>query len=370
MRLHETGFLVALTLTGSGLACGDGAGGSQGELFQEAGPEYLVPPDWNARVDDALDPLNVILSANSEVSMMQLSRMLEDGDPPWREVQIGTTIVDGRCINEVRAAVQPGGSYAPQSLSMRPFGCSARLFDVRRGREEQNHFRAWPQDVAGTEGVRQAWFLAVSEEHFCLDGFSPTHCIDPDGFDEGRRDLVSQIMELAAADGMEVHAGGVCPEPTPAEGCLSVLEGLRPFGENQDGVGFDGRVAVIRFALPDVPLPVGSYRDSCVECEIDGPDGALSCQCADVEGVPITSTVDCGGSVDVLNCNGELSCGECQLPPGSYQDSCENCWARSDRLTCGSCERADGTPGGTVGLELPCTGDVTNCDGTLRCGGC
>jgi len=333
-------------------------------------PDYLQPPDWNAHKGDALDPLNLIISGNSDTTIDEFKEMLNQGDPSWEEVFPGDAIVNGECINAVEASVNAGSPAVDQQFAMRPEGCSPRrLFHIKEGGLLQDHFRAWPQNASG------AWFLAVSEEHFCPFTFPPraAHCIDSDGFNKGRFDLVNQIVDIATQRGMAITFFGECQDPIPDAGCLSVGQDLRPSGMNQEGVPFDEFVAVLAFKKPGAPppLPGGSYRATCRACGVDQA-GVLTCICDDLETAPITSTLnscECDPSVGISNCNGELSCA-CQVPAGSYQQTCDDCFARSDRLTCGQCKRIDGTENALPTLPLPCSGDIINCDGVLQCGSC
>ncbi|MGD9210108.1 MAG: hypothetical protein PVI90_05000, partial [Desulfobacteraceae bacterium] len=62
--------------------------------------DYYEPPDWNAHhrnFSKASDPLNIILSANSAVTMPELKEMLEESDFPWNEVFIGFDIPEDKC---------------------------------------------------------------------------------------------------------------------------------------------------------------------------------------------------------------------------------------------------------------------------------
>jgi hypothetical protein len=336
------------------------------QVLQCRPPDYLQPPDWNAHKDDALDPLNLIISGNSDITIDEFKEMLNQGDPSWEEVFSGFAFVNGECINPVQASVNAGSPAVTQQFAMRPLGCSPPHFFSRRQESPlQNHFRAWPQNASG------AWFLAVSEEHFCPPHIA--HCIDSNGFNKGRFDLVEQVVDIAIQRGMEIKFFGECQDPMPEAGCLAVGQDLRPSGTNQDGVPFDEFVALLTFKKPGAPppLPAGSYRATCRACGVD-LTGLLTCICDDLENLPISSSLnscDCG-SLGVSNCNGGLACGTCQLPPGSYQQSCTNCFARSDRLTCGTCTRIDGTENNVPTLPLPCSGDIINCDGVLRCGSC
>jgi hypothetical protein len=55
-------------------------------------------------------------------------------------------------------------------------------------------------------------------------------------------------------------------------------------------------------------------------------------------------------------------------PSGSYEDSCFDCEIDSGRICC-YCPANSGWESWTC-LDLPCSQDIANCNGGLRCGGC
>ena len=67
-------------------------------------------------------------------------------------------------------------------------------------------------------------------------------------------------------------------------------------------------------ALSDYyPLP-GSYQNSCYGCYIEGTEliAFMYCNCYDFDGNVVNSAVNLGAcSGDIANCNGYLRCGGC-----------------------------------------------------------
>jgi hypothetical protein len=89
--------------------------------------------------------------------------------------------------------------------------------------------------------------------------------------------------------------------------------------------------------------------------------------CREQDATPLESVLSlpCAGTIS--NCNGELTCGACQLPAGSYRESCSGCAASSALLTCLSCTN-ESRVGEESSLSLPCAQGVSNCNGRLVCG--
>lgn len=113
-------------------------------------------------------------------------------------------------------------------------------------------------------------------------------------------------------------------------------------------------------------MPSGSYVNSCSPCTLQ--EGALRCSCRNAFGGATWSVLPKYCPSDIANCNGELRCGGCAGPRGSYQQSCRDCIANSRELTCICRQRRGGERRSSV--PLPCQSDLANCDGNLRCGGC
>jgi hypothetical protein len=94
--------------------------------------DYCPPPDWDtARASTPLalippftEPLNVIISARSTVSLADIEQALGN----WHTVSTATTAsvlgIHVKCISSELADVT-GGGYRPQHLAWRLGGCTA-----------------------------------------------------------------------------------------------------------------------------------------------------------------------------------------------------------------------------------------------------
>jgi hypothetical protein len=223
-----------------------------GSMAQAASAvDYLAPYSWKTRPDPGgvgSDPLNVILSANSDSSFGGLASMLRLFQ--WQFVQTGfdPNLDHGICISGQQAAVD-GSTYAEQDFGMRPYACENVLTPGDPGGPDHNHLRGWDQTATG------ATFLAVSEEHVCTT--YPGHCIDPTGFDQGREDLKVQILQLAKLFGYEItgNLGSTCPQVVTGNGCLNLRYDTRRAGTGSNGVAYDELVLVVTFKLPPPPPP-------------------------------------------------------------------------------------------------------------------
>jgi hypothetical protein len=157
--------------------------------------DFLTPPDWFAHGlgnsggvgnNGSIEPINVIISAQSNVDPFGILT----GSLSWDS-----------CFNSLstlQANVQPGQQDPiNQVVGLRDGGCLQFFVGG-------NHLRAWPQTL--TDGST-AYFIAASEEHGCRsDGGNAIpwplwnwHCIDDDGFNQGRDDLVAEFIAGASA---------------------------------------------------------------------------------------------------------------------------------------------------------------------------
>ncbi len=106
-----------------------------------------------------------------------------------------------------------------------------------------------------------------------------------------------------------------------------------------------------------------------------GGDGQESTVAASIDSncVNAVQTTDVDGAITTL-------CAPvCVSPPaGSYSGSCAGCTVCSNVLSC-RCADSSTSPFicqafpedcNPTSLHLPCSGDIANCNGTLRCGGC
>lgn len=182
-------------------------------------PDFNEPQDWTIHSKPGnpagQDPLNVILSAQSDVSLEEVFAAM-DGTVPagyklfcqagggesgscdyvpvyWKPVavveatdQAGkvAAFFNGGCISPMFGQVQPTGAPKEQDLSYRAGG-----FDTCAQYDPPiNHLRRYIQTIPGNNNQTAA-FLAVSLEQACLlhEGAVVYHCIAPDGFNQGRR---------------------------------------------------------------------------------------------------------------------------------------------------------------------------------------
>jgi hypothetical protein len=187
-------------------------------------PGVAAPTDWTAAPppDSGVpgkDPFNVVvIFANKKANMKELEAGLQnlkspagpnllDVGPPWAPncwnvisgndraqwAPVGTgnnplgVLTETQGTGAEEADVQPPcqGSEAEQQLNMRLGGYDTELSP------HVNHFRGYEQTSTG------AWFLAASRETFS----GKYHSIDPDGFDQGAKDLATDIMSAAKNEG-------------------------------------------------------------------------------------------------------------------------------------------------------------------------
>jgi len=258
---------VALTGCAAGGTSSPATAGSTvpaGSIGQEKNctADYCEPADWDTalastplkQIPAFAEPLNVIISARSTVSLGQLQQALGN----WKTVSTATTVsVTGihiKCISSENADVT-GGGYEPQTAAWRLGGCLDGNDLSLSGNED--HVRIWNQPVPGSKDG--AWFIAASYETMCvvrngklqtaaanrawtaLHPESAYHCVDggpgsitakhQNGYSDAARDLVAAI--LAAADGQGWHA---------STRTLSVTRGA---SAGEGGVPFGGTVFVV-----------------------------------------------------------------------------------------------------------------------------
>jgi hypothetical protein len=192
-------------------------------------PIYDIPDSWFGSTSTSgspeTDPINMILSSASTVSLGQLYNALNalQGDrytdplgvtiyAQWTRVYspVGN-LTQGYCLNTVYADIS--GSWRPEDFAAREFGCDPITFDPLAG--PWDHFRAWNYD-----GVS---YIAASTEHVCLSG----HC--PVSFNDGRDWLLNDIYEAVAAQGWAVSVqsvheyGGNSISSAPYDGNVDVI---------------------------------------------------------------------------------------------------------------------------------------------------
>jgi hypothetical protein len=148
--------------------------------------DFLTPPDWFAHGQGnsggvgtgSIEPINVIISAQSVHDPFDILVALLHWSSCFNLISV------------LQANVQPGQqNLTDQSVGLRDGGCVQMLVPG-------NHLRAWPQTLPNGAGT--AYFIAASKEHLCRsDGGQSIipwplpnwHCIDGDGFNQGRDSL-------------------------------------------------------------------------------------------------------------------------------------------------------------------------------------
>ena len=116
------------------------------------------------------------------------------------------------------------------------------------------------------------------------------------------------------------------------------------------------------------PLPPGSYRNSCKDCYVD--NGRLNCRCKAGGGKWFNTSIKyyrCNG--DISNQEGQLVCGGGgrDLPQGSWRDSCRRGRMKGNTLLA-ECKNSHGDWVQSWLDVSRCRGQVGNDDGRLVCG--
>jgi hypothetical protein len=222
--------------------------------------DYCDPADWDtarattplSQIPPFVEPLNVVISARSTVSLADLQQALGQ----WKTVSTATTVnitgIHLKCISSEQADVA-GGGYVPQSVAWRLGGCVDGNGLSLTG--DEDHVRIWNQPVPGS--AHGAWFVAASYETLCLvkNGVLRTastdklyaalhpgdayHCVDggpgsihtahPDGYNDAAADFAAAAVAAARSRGWHVSQRTV----TVPRGA-SAGEGGVPFGRTAD----------------------------------------------------------------------------------------------------------------------------------------
>lgn len=117
--------------------------------------------------------------------------------------------------------------------------------------------------------------------------------------------------------------------------------------------------------------PTESFRETCNVIREDW--SFIEADCRTIRGDYRYNNFDRRGCTsDIANINGRLQCGNSdnnpgQLPSGSYQRSCEQCYADSSVLQC-QCEDTRGNFRSTSINYRRCSSDIANINGQLMCG--
>lgn len=236
---------------------------------RQCNTDYCDPLDWaTAKASTPLkqippfsEPLNVVISARSTVSLAAIEQALSQGKPAkqaWQTVSTGSQVslagIHLKCISSEMADVA-GAGYVAQSQAWRLGGCLDGNELSLTG--DEDHVRIWNQPVPGSKNG--AWFIAASYETMCLvrDGKLQTastnkvyaalhsgavyHCVDggpgsfhtahPDGYDDAANDVSAAILTAAKGHGW-----------TATRRTVTVSRGA---SSGEGGVPFNGTVYVV-----------------------------------------------------------------------------------------------------------------------------
>jgi hypothetical protein len=240
-------------------------------------PDYCGPADWDtalastplAAIHPFAEPLNVIVSARSTVSLADVQQALGD----WKTVSTASSAsVAGiriKCISSEKANVS-GAGYVPQTVAWRLGGCLHGNELSLSG--DEDHVRIWHQAVPGS--TQGAWLVAASYETMCvaphgvlepaaddkvyaaLHPSGAYHCVDggpgsltarhPSGYDDGAQAFVAAIVAAAKGKGWTLTERVVS---RPIASGASAGEG---------GVPFSGTVYLLTITSLRAPLPLAT----------------------------------------------------------------------------------------------------------------
>jgi hypothetical protein len=198
-------------------------------------PDYCVPASWETaqaptplpQIPPFSEPLNVVLSARSTVSLTALQQALGNWKTVHANTQISVAGIHLTCISPEKADVT-GGGYIAQQVAWRLDGCVHGNELSISGSE--GHVRMWHQPVP--RSANGAWFIAASYETMCLvrngtlrtvaankayavlHPSSAYHCVDggpatikssyPDGYDDGAKAFTTAVTTAARTRGWHV----------------------------------------------------------------------------------------------------------------------------------------------------------------------
>ena len=220
---------------------------------------YEQPASWDtARVTstvpglaDYIEPINVIISACSTVSLSDIQAALGNWDTVYPEASITFHTFHVRCISPENANVT-GSGYVTEDVAWRLGGCVGG--NIRSLLGFENHVRIWNQPAEGGSSAG-AWFITASFETACvgvdsdlfaLKTVDPTkamkfwHCVDggpgsfgSNGYDHGAEAFADDVVTAAQDKGWIVTK----------EEITRPITGGDDIGE--DGVKFNGAVYVL-----------------------------------------------------------------------------------------------------------------------------
>jgi alpha-tubulin suppressor-like RCC1 family protein len=223
--------------------------------------DYNTPADWDTALQSPplteirpyVEPLNVIISACSNVSLSDIEAALGDWSTVYPKTSIDLKHFRIYCISPEKANVT-GQGYVTEDEAWRLDGCVQGNADSLFGAE--NHVRIWNQPVPGSK--YGAWLITASYETMCVgvngnlepfrapDGtyhLDPPlyHCVDGgpgsydlNGYNRGARDFAAEIVKAAQRRGWLVTEQIISRPLTGGQ------------GTGEDGVTFNGKVYVLR----------------------------------------------------------------------------------------------------------------------------
>ncbi|HEX4834013.1 MAG TPA: hypothetical protein VH478_23310 [Trebonia sp.] len=224
--------------------------------------DYCTPADWDtARASTPLpaippfvEPLNVIVSARSTVSLAGIQQALGS----WKTVSVASSVsvagIKVKCISSESANVT-GAGYAPQDLAWRLAGCLGGNTRSLSGTED--HVRLWHQPVPGS--AQGAWFAAASIETMCV---APHGTLEPAAKDKayaivhssgayhcvnGGPGTLTGTYANGYEDGARVFAAAVAAAGRARGWTVAQRVVTRPAGSGvgEGGVRFSGNVIVL-----------------------------------------------------------------------------------------------------------------------------
>jgi hypothetical protein len=211
--------------------------GTQGEATPTANctADYCAPAAWDTakastplpQIPAFVEPLNVVISARSNVTLAVIQQALADWDTVATTSTVSVSGIHIKCISPENANVT-GQGFRAQEVAWRLGGCVHGNALSLTGNED--HVRIWNQPVTGSK--YGAWFITASYETLCLvkNGKLVTastdtklaathpagdyHCVDggpgsfrtlhPDGYEDGAKTFVADISAAAAGQGWQV----------------------------------------------------------------------------------------------------------------------------------------------------------------------
>jgi hypothetical protein len=195
-------------------------------------PDYCGPADWDtalastplAAIHPFVEPLNVIISARSTVSLADVQQALGDWNTVSTSSSASVAGIRVKCISSEKANVS-GAGYVPQTVAWRLGGCLHGNELSLSG--DEDHVRIWHQAVPGS--TQGAWLVAASYETMCvaphgvlepaaddkvyavLHPSGAYHCVDggpgsltahhPSGYNDGAQAFVAAIVAAAKGKG-------------------------------------------------------------------------------------------------------------------------------------------------------------------------